>query len=133
MADTWMDKVRDFVGIRNPATLEFKTRGFNLEEALKMSEDNYRLSELTAKIEVASWYSKLTDAMVEAITAAAHAGMPAHVAHQVMRAAMSTAMPSFSRMFRLLHLQPDGVKFSLVHTKSLARKNRHISGSEPPM
>ncbi len=24
MADTWMDKARDFVGIRNPARLEFK-------------------------------------------------------------------------------------------------------------
>ncbi|WP_312118139.1 hypothetical protein [Brevibacillus reuszeri] len=58
-----------------------------------MNEDNHRLSELTAKIEVASWYSTLTDAMVEAITAAAHAGMPVQVAHQVMRAAMSTAMP----------------------------------------
>ncbi|KMZ43974.1 MULTISPECIES: hypothetical protein [Bacillales] len=93
MADTWMDKVRDFVGIRNPAKLEFKTLGFNLEEALKVSEDKCRLSELTANIEVASWYKSLTDAMVGAITTAAHAGMPEEVAHQVMQAAMSAALP----------------------------------------
>ncbi|MED1784251.1 hypothetical protein P4V43_20730 [Brevibacillus fortis] len=93
MADTWMDKVRDFIGIRNPAKSEFKTLGFNLEEALKVSEDNCRLSELTANIEVASWYNSLTDAMVGAITTAAHAGMPEEVAHQVMKAAMSAALP----------------------------------------
>lgn len=51
------------------------------------------VGELTVNIEVASWYNTLTDSIVGAITTAAHAGMPAEVAHQVMKAAMSAALP----------------------------------------
>lgn len=58
-----------------------------------ITKRRHSTGELTLDIEVASWYNTLTDAMVGAITTAAHAGMPEDVAYQVMKAAMSAALP----------------------------------------
>ncbi|MDC0761683.1 hypothetical protein POF51_13335 [Brevibacillus sp. AG] len=58
-----------------------------------MTKRRQSAGELTVNVEVASWYNTLTDAMVGAITAAAHEGMPEEVAQQVMQAALSAALP----------------------------------------
>lgn len=52
-----------------------------------VTKRRHSAGELIINVEVASWYNTLTDAMVGAITAAAHTGIPEEVAHQVMQAA----------------------------------------------
>ncbi|WP_411503468.1 hypothetical protein [Brevibacillus centrosporus] len=51
------------------------------------------VGDLTVKVEIASWYTSLTNNLMEAIVKTAHEGMPEHAAHQVMKAALTAVIP----------------------------------------